>query len=179
MAQLREIYHNEVVPGLKKEFNYSNVHMIPRLKKVVLNMGIKEALQDIKILEQIAEEVALITGQKPAITRAKKAVSNFKIRQGNPIGLKVTLRRAVMYEFLERLINIAMPRIKDFRGVSPHGFDENGNYSFGITEQIIFPEINYDKIKKIQGMDVTIVTSATNKEEAKKLLELLGMPFRK
>jgi len=179
MARLIEKYKTEVVEKLKSDFQYANVHQIPKLKKIVINMGVKEAVQDIKVLDSLMDEVGLITGQKPVVTRAKQAISNFKIRKGNPVGLKVTLRGRMMYEFLDRLVNIAMPRIRDFRGVSTKSFDGHGNYSIGVSEQIIFPEINYDKIKKIQGMDITFVTSCESKEESKKLLEYLGMPFRK
>jgi len=179
MARLRDKYRNEIIPKLREDFKYKNVHQVPALNKIVINMGVKEAVLDIKVLDQLVAEVALITGQRPVITRAKKAISNFKIRQGNPVGLKVTLRKKYMYEFLDRLVNVAMPRIKDFRGVLTSSFDEAGNYSMGINEQIIFPEVNYDTVKKIQGMDITFVSSARTKEEAKKLLEYLGMPFRK
>ena len=179
MSKLFERYKKEIIPQLIKDFNFQNIHEVPVLKKIVINMGVKEAVQDIKILDQLVEEVAQITGQRPAITRAKQAISNFKIRKGNPVGLRVTLRRKIMYEFLERLINVAMPRIKDFRGISAHSFDQQGNYSFGINEQIIFPEIEYDKVKKIQGMDITFVFSTNEKESSRKLLEYLGMPFKK
>jgi len=179
MSRLFEKYKKEIVPQLLHDFNYKNVHQVPALQKIVINMGVKEGVQDIKILDQLTEEVALITGQRPIITRAKKAISNFKIRKGNPVGLKVTLRRKRMYEFFDRLVSIAMPRIKDFRGVSPNSFDEYGNYSMGVSEQIIFPEVDYDKVKKVQGMDITFVTSSNKKEETRKLLEYLGMPFRK
>lgn len=179
MARLREKYKTEVIEKLKNDFHYTNVHQVPQLKKIVINMGVKEAVQDIKVLDTLADELALICGQKPVITRAKQAISNFKIRKGNPVGLKVTLRGRTMYEFIDRLMNIAMPRIRDFRGVSSKSFDDHGNYSIGISEQIIFPEIDYDKVKKIQGMDITFVTSCESKEESKKLLEYLGMPFRK
>lgn len=179
MARLKERYKSEIAGKLKEEFGLKNVHQIPRLEKIVLNMGVKEAVQDIKILERLSEEVAAFTGQKPAITRAKKAISNFKIRQGNPVGLKVTLRGDRMYEFLDRLINIAMPRIKDFRGVPDKSFDQQGNYTLGLTEQVIFPEVNQDKVTKVQGMDLCFVTSSTSVEESKKLLEYLGIPFRK
>jgi large subunit ribosomal protein L5 len=179
MTRLIEKYKNEIVKQLSDEFQYTNVHQVPKLEKIVVNMGVKEAVQDIKILDALAEELALITGQRPVMTRAKKAISNFKIREGNPIGLKVTLRGRIMYEFFDRLVNIAMPRIRDFRGVSAKSFDQHGNYSLGIQEQIIFPEINFDKIKKIQGMDITFVTSCESADESRKLLEYLGMPFRK
>jgi len=179
MARLLEKYKKEISPKLANDFVYKNVHQIPVLQKIVINMGVKEAVLDIKILDQLAEELGLITGQKPIITRAKKAISNFKIRQGNPVGLKITLRCKRMYEFLDRLISVAMPRIKDFRGVSTTSFDDHGNYSLGINEQVIFPEVDYDKIKKVQGMDITFVTSSQTKEETKALLQYFGMPFRK
>jgi len=179
MARLLEKYKNEIRPQLMKDFSFKNIHQSPKLQKIVINMGVKEAVLDIKVLDQLAEEVAIITGQKPVITRAKKAISNFKIRQGNPVGLKVTLRRKMMYEFLDRLINIAMPRIKDFRGISTSSFDDHGNYSFGINEQIVFPEVEFDKVKMIHGMDITFVMSSRLEEPNKKLLEYLGMPFRK
>jgi large subunit ribosomal protein L5 len=179
MSRLLERYKKEIIPQLKNDFQYKNIHQVPKLKKISVNMGIKEAVQDTKILDHIAMELGLITGQKVALTRAKKAISNFKVRQGNPVGLKVTLRKKKMYEFLDRLINVAMPRIKDFRGVSADGFDDQGNYSFGLTEQIIFPEIAFDSIKKIQGMDITFVIASEGPEASRKLLEYLGMPFRK
>lgn len=179
MASLEEKYKKEIAEQLRKDFNYPNVNQVPVLKKIVINMGVKEGVQDIKVLDTLAEELAMITGQKPVITRAKKDISNFKLRKGNPVGLKVTLRKKVMYEFFDRLVNVAMPRIKDFRGVSDKSFDQQGNYSIGITEQIIFPEVDYDKVKKVQGMDITFVSTAKTKEEAKKLLEYLGIPFRK
>lgn len=179
MARLMEKYKNEITKKLMDDFQYENYHMVPKLEKIVINMGVKEAVQDIKVLDSLIEEIGLITGQKPVITRAKKAISNFKIREGYPVGLKVTLRKKRMYEFFDRLVNVAMPRIRDFRGVSDKSFDTQGNYSIGLTEQIIFPEVEYDKVKKIQGMDITFVTSGSNKEETKKLLEYMGMPFRK
>jgi len=162
-----------------QEFKYENVMQAPKLMKVVVNMGIKEGQQDIKILEQLALELGMITGQKPQVTRAKKSIANFKLRQGSPIGAKVTLRKARMYEFLDRLFNIAMPRIRDFRGFSDKSFDDRGNYSLGLQEQTIFPEVEFDKVKKTQGMDVTFVTTAENSKESKRLLELLGLPFTK
>jgi large subunit ribosomal protein L5 len=152
---------------------------IPRLQKIVVNMGVKEGAVDIKILDQAALELGRITGQKPLVRRAKKSIAAFKLREGSPIGLKVTLRRARMYEFLDRLFNVAMPRIRDFRGYSEKSFDGRGNYTLGITEQIVFPEVEFDKIKKVQGMDVTFVTTAKTNEEGKRLLELLGLPFKK
>ena len=172
-------YRSEVAPQLMKELQFKNVMEVPRLMKVVVNMGIKEGKDDIKILEHLAGELAMITGQKPLVTTAKKSISTFKLRQGSPIGLKVTLRRDRMFEFLDRLFNIAMPRIRDFRGYSPTSFDGQGNYSLGIQEQLIFPEVEFDKMKKTQGMDVTFVTTAKKDEHAKRLLELLGLPFRK
>jgi len=179
MARLQDTYRSEIVPKLIEEFGYKNVHQVPKLEKIVINMGVKEAVQDIKILDALMEEVALIAGQRPVMTRAKKAISNFKIRKGNPVGLKVTLRGVRMYEFLDRLVNVAMPRIKDFRGIPVKSFDQGGNYSFGISEQVIFPEIDYDKVKKIQGMDIVFVASSTFKEETMSLLKHLGLPFRK
>ncbi len=172
-------YREKVVPALSQEFQYSNVMQVPRLEKVVVNMGIKEGKEDVKILEHVVGELRLITGQKPLVTRAKKSISAFKLREGQPIGAKVTLRGARMYEFLDRLFSIAMPRIRDFRGYSDKSFDGRGNYTLGIQEQIIFPEVEFDKIKKTQGMDVTIVTTAQRDGEAKRLLELLGLPFIK
>jgi large subunit ribosomal protein L5 len=168
-----------MVPAMSKEFNYSNVVAVPRVEKVVVNMGVKEGAVDIKILESIAKELGQITGQKPLVTRSKKSISAFKLRQGAPIGLKVTLRRYRMYEFLDRLMNVAMPRIRDFRGFPLSSFDDQANYSFGIQEQNIFPEVELDKVVKSQGMDIRIVMTASKKEEAKRLLELMGFPFRK
>ncbi|MBI4358439.1 MAG: 50S ribosomal protein L5 [Candidatus Omnitrophica bacterium] len=177
--KLLETYRTGVVPIMMKEFQYTNPLAVPRIEKIVVNMGVKEGAQDIKILEHLAHELAQITGQKPVITKAKKSISAFKLRQGMPIGLMVTLRRARMYEFMERLFNVAMPRIRDFRGFPATSFDSSGNYSLGIQEQIIFPEVEYDKMKKLQGMDITFVTTTRKKEEAKRILELLGFPFRK
>lgn len=172
-------YTKEVVTTLMKEFGLKNRLAVPRLEKIVVTMGVKEGVTDIKILDQCAQDLALITGQRAAVTRARKSIAGFKLRQGAPIGLKVTLRRARMYEFLDRLISVAMPRIHDFRGLSPKSFDPDGNYSFGIREQIIFPEVDYDKIAKIQGMNITLVVTGGNTERARRLLELLGIPFRK
>lgn len=164
---------------MMQTFNLKNKFAVPRLDKIVVNMGIGEALQDIKILEKSMEELAIITGQRPIIRRAKKAISNFKIRQGQPIGCKVTLRRAMMYEFMDRLINVAIPRIRDFRGVSPESFDKAGNYSLGINEQTIFPEIEYDRITRTQGMDITfVINNAKSRDRAQELLRLFGMPFK-
>lgn len=177
--RLYDKYKTEVAGTLMKEFGYSNVMRVPKLVKIVVNMGVKEGGSDVKLLEHLAGELAKITGQKPIVTKAKKSISAFKLREGSPIGLKVTMRRARMYEFVDRLFNIAMPRIRDFRGYSDRSFDDSGNYSLGIQEQIIFPEVEFDKIKKVQGMDVTFVTTAVTKEEGKRLLELLGLPFKK
>ena len=177
--RLLEKYRRDVIPALRGEFGYKNVMQVPRLKKIVVNMGVKEGQEDVKILEQLAAELSRITGQKPLVTHAKKSIAAFKLREGSPIGLKVTLRRARMYEFMDRLFNVAMPRIRDFRGYSENAFDDRGNYSLGIQEQTIFPEVEYDKVKKIKGMDITFVTTAPTKQEAKRLLELLGLPFSK
>ena len=177
--RLLERYRSEIVPELIKRFGYKNSLEAPRLKKVVINIGLGEAVQDIKFLESAQAELAMITGQRPVITRAKKAIANFKIRRNLPIGCKVTLRRAIMYDFLDRLINIVVPRIRDFRGLNPDSFDKSGNYSFGLDEQNIFPEVDPDKIMKVHGMDITIVMDARNREEAFELLKLLGMPFSK
>ena len=177
--KLYERYKNEILPILREEFKYSNVMQVPRLIKVALNMGVKEGQEDIKIIEQLALEMGQIAGQKPVITRAKKSIAGFKLREGSPIGVKVTLRAHRMYEFIERLFNIAIPRIRDFRGYPLTSFDQKGNYTMGIQEQIIFPEVEYDKVKKTKGMDITFVTSAQNRVEAKRLLELLGFPFKK
>lgn len=178
MARLKELYEKEIVPQLVKEFNYRNVMEVPKLEKVVVNMGLGEAIQNIKILDSAVEELAAITGQKAVITKAKKSIASFKLRQGMPIGCMVTLRRAKMYEFLDRLLNVALPRVRDFKGISGTAFDGRGNYTLGIKEQLIFPEISYDKVDKVKGMNVTIVTSAKNDEECKALLKHLGMPFR-
>lgn len=172
-------YRREIVPVLQKEFGYSNVMQVPKLEKIVVNMGVKEGQEDVKVLEQLALELSRITGQKPLTTYAKKSISAFKLREGSPIGLKVTLRRARMYEFLERLFSVAMPRIRDFRGYPDKQFDGRGNYTIGIHEQTVFPEVEFDKIKRTKGMDITFVTSASNNREGRRLLELLGMPFQK
>ncbi len=176
--RLKDLYRNEVVPRMMKEFSYSNPMQVPRVERVVLNVGMGEAIQNVKLLESSVAELALITGQKPVVTRAKKAIAGFKVREGMPIGTKVTLRGSRMYEFLDRLLNIGLPRIRDFRGVSPKAFDGRGNYTFGLKEQLTFPEIKYDDVAAIHGMDVTIVTSAQRNDEAKSLLAHLGMPFR-
>lgn len=178
MSTLKEKYLTEVRPSLIEQFGYKNILEAPRLEKVVINMGIGEGKDNPKLLEAAAKELSLITGQKPVITRAKKSVASFKLREGLSIGCKVTLRGEKMYDFVNKLINVALPRVRDFRGVSPKSFDGRGNYSFGLKEQIIFPEINYDDVEKIQGMDIIIVTTAKTDEEARELLRKLGMPFR-
>ena len=177
MSRLLEEYKKTISQEMMKKYNYKNIHQIPKLKKIVLNMGIGEAKDDSKILEKAQEELTLIAGQKAIKTKAKKAIAGFKIREGMNLGVSVTLRNKIMYEFLDRLINIAIPRIRDFRGLNPKSFDGSGNYSLGIKEQIIFPEINYDKIDKVRGLDVTICTSATNNDEALDLLKCFNMPF--
>ena len=177
-ARLKEIYLNKVVPTLKKEFQYKNIMEIPSLQKIVINMGLGEAINDAKILDAAANELSLISGQKPVITKARKSIAGFKLRMGMSIGCMVSLRKDKMYEFFDRLVNVALPRVKDFRGVSGKSFDGRGNYALGIKEQIIFPEINYDKIDKIRGMNVVIITNAKTDEEGKALLKHLGMPFR-
>lgn len=178
VPRLKEHYEKSVLPDLMKRFGYGNPMQAPRLRKIVVNMGVGDALQNIKMLESAMVDLGTITGQKPAMRRAKKSIANFKLRQGQPVGCMVTLRGARMYEFYDRLINAALPRIRDFRGVPARSFDGQGNYTLGLTEQIIFPEINYDKVEKIRGMDITIVTSARNDEEGQELLRLMNMPFR-
>jgi len=178
MSVLKTYYDTEVVPKLIETFAYTNRMQVPRLKKIVLNMGLGEAIQNIKILETAAEELKAIAGQQPVVTKAKKSIAAFKLREGMPIGCMVTLRHDRMYDFLQKLINVALPRVRDFRGVSGKAFDGRGNYALGIREHIIFPEIDYDKIDKIKGLNVSIVTSARTDEEGKELLKLLGMPFR-
>ena len=178
MSQLKQFYEKEAIPKLIEAFGYKNIMEVPKLQKVVLNMGLGEAIQNIKLLDAAVEELNIIAGQKPVITRAKKSIAAFKLRAGMPIGCMVTLRRKRMYDFFNKLVNIALPRVRDFRGVSPKGFDRHGNYSLGIKEQIIFPEIDYDKIDKIKGLNITIVTTAETDEEGRELLKLLGMPFR-
>lgn len=179
MPRLKERYIKEVVPALQKEFGYQNVMQVPRLVKVVVNVGLGEALQNAKALDAAARDISLITGQKPIITRAKKSIATFRLRAGNPIGVKVTLRGKRMYDFLDRLFNIALPRVRDFRGVSPDSFDGRGSYTLGLREQLVWPEIHYDSIDKVRGMEITIVTTAKTDDEARQLLRLLGMPFRK
>lgn len=176
-TRLQEFYDKEIIPQLQAKLGYKNKLAVPRLEKIVVNMGVGEAAADNKILERAIMELATITGQKPIVRRAKKAISNFKIKQGQPVGIKVTLRKARMYEFFDRLVNAALPRIRDFRGVPATSFDEGGNYTLGLPEQVIFPEIEFDKTDRIQGMDITICTSAKNKDEARELLKLFGMPF--
>jgi large subunit ribosomal protein L5 len=178
MSELKQFYATEVAPKLMETFGFKNPMQIPRLDKIVLNMGLGEAIQNIKILDSAAEELKAISGQKPVITRAKRSIAAFKLREGMPIGCMVTLRRAKMYDFYTKLVNIALPRVRDFRGISGKAFDGRGNYSLGIKEQLIFPEIDYDKIDKIKGLNVTIVTTATTDAEGKELLKLMGMPFR-
>ena len=178
MARLKEYYNTEVADKLMEEFNYSSRMEIPRLEKIVVNMGLGEAIQNIKILDSAVEELALIVGQRPVITKARKSIATFKLRKGMSIGCMVTLRRERMYEFLDRLINVAIPRIRDFRGIAPKSFDGRGNFSMGIVEHYIFPEIDYDKIDKVKGMNVAIVTSAKTDDEARRLLQLMGVPFK-
>ena len=175
---MKEYYKKEVVPALMKRFGYRNVMEVPKIEKIVVNMGLGEAIQDIRVLDAAVEDLAAITGQRPMVTKAKRSIAQFKLRAGMSIGCMVTLRRERMYEFFNRLVNIALPRVRDFRGLSPHSFDGRGNYTLGIREQIIFPEINYDKVYKIKGMNITIVTTAKTDEEARELLRLIGMPFR-
>lgn len=179
IPRLLERYRSEIAPQLMQAFNIKNKLALPRIEKIVVNMGVGEGVQDIKVLEKSMDELALITGQRPVLRRAKKAISNFKIREGHPVGCKVTLRRAKMYEFMDRLINIAFPRIRDFRGVSEDSFDKEGNYSLGLTEQNIFPEIEFDRISRSQGMDITfVIKNAKTREQSRELLKLFGMPFR-
>jgi large subunit ribosomal protein L5 len=178
MTRLRARYEKDVVPALRKEFGYANIMAVPRITKVVINMGLGEATQNAKIVDTGAEELAKITGQKAAVTRAKKSVAQFKVRKNMPIGAMVTLRGERMYEFLDRLIAIALPRVRDFRGISPRGFDGRGNYTFGLRDQLIFPEIDYLKVDKSRGMNISVVTTAKTNEEARRLLQLVGMPFR-
>lgn len=179
MARMKEMYQTELVPQLVKDLQLKNVMEVPRVEKVVINMGLGEAIQNIKVLESAVDELTRLTGQKAVITKAKKSIATFKLREGMPIGCMVTLRRDRAYEFLDRLINVALPRVRDFKGVSPRAFDGRGNYTLGIREQIIFPEIDLDKIDKVKGLNVTIVTTARTDEEGRALLTGLGMPFRK
>ncbi len=178
MARLKDLYREQVVPALQKELGYENVMQVPRLDKIVVNVGMGEALQNAKALDAAVEDIKIITGQRPIVTRARKSIASFKLREGNPIGVKVTLRGNRMWDFLDRLCNIALPRQRDFRGISSDSFDGRGNYSLGLREQLVFPEIDYDKIDRIRGLEVTIVTSAETDEEGYYLLRSLGMPFR-
>lgn len=178
MSKLNKYYQSEVIPQLKEKFSYQNLMEIPKLDKIVLNMGMGEAIQNIKVLDSAVEELTLISGQKPVITRAKKSIAAFKLRAGMPIGCTVTLRRNRMYDFFDKLVNVALPRVRDFRGVSPKGFDGHGNYTLGVKEQIIFPEIDYDKIDKIKGLNVSCITTAATDDEGRHLLRAMGMPFR-
>ena len=178
-SRLKETYKNEIVPALTKKFGYKNIMQVPKLDKIVINMGVGEAKENAKLLESAMKDMEIITGQKPIQTTAKKSIANFKIREGLAIGCKVTLRGDKMYEFADRLINLALPRVRDFRGVNPNSFDGRGNYALGIKEQIIFPEIEYDKVDKVRGMDICFVTTAKTDEEARELLRLFNMPFEK
>jgi large subunit ribosomal protein L5 len=178
MTRMKEVYQEKVIPALMKRFNYKNQMEVPRLEKIIINMGLGEAIQNIKILDSAVQELSQITGQKPIITKAKKSIAQFKLRTGMPIGCMVTLRKERMYEFFNRLVNVTLPRVRDFKGLSGKSFDGRGNYALGIREQLIFPEIHYDKIDKVKGMNIVIVTTAKTDEEGKELLKLLGMPFR-
>ncbi|MBP3953420.1 50S ribosomal protein L5 [Bacillus suaedae] len=179
MNRLKEKYSTEIVPSLVEKFNYSSVMGVPKLEKIVVNMGVGDAVSNAKALDKAVEELTEITGQKPLITKAKKSIAGFKLREGMPIGAKVTLRGERMYEFLDKLVTVALPRVRDFRGISKKAFDGRGNYTLGVKEQLIFPEVNYDKVDKVRGMDVVIVTTATTDEEARELLTQMGMPFQK
>lgn len=178
MARLKEYYSKTVVPALVKEFKYKNPMQVPKMEKIVINMGLGEAIQNVKIIDGAVQELAAITGQKPIVNKARKSIATFKLRQGMPIGCSVTLRKKIMYEFFDRLVNAALPKVRDFRGISPHAFDGRGNFSIGLQEQIIFPEIDYDKIEKNKGMNITIVTTAKTDEEARFLLKMMGVPFK-
>jgi large subunit ribosomal protein L5 len=177
MARLKDLYQEQIVPTLQKELGYQNVMQVPRLEKIVVNVGVGEALQNARALDATVQDIMTITGQKPIVTRARKSIASFKLREGNPIGVKVTLRGSRMWDFLDRLCNVALPRQRDFRGISPDSFDGRGNYSLGLREQLVFPEVDYDKIDKIRGMEITFVTSAQSDEEGFLLLRYLGMPF--
>ena len=179
MTRLQDKYEKEIIPAMMEKFGYKNVMQVPRLEKIVINMGVGEAKENQKVLESAVSDLTLISGQKPILTRAKKSVANFKIRENMALGCKVTLRKAKMYEFADKLMSIALPRVRDFRGVNPNAFDGRGNYALGVKEQLIFPEIEYDKIDKVRGMDIIFVTTAKTDEEARELLKLLGMPFSK
>jgi large subunit ribosomal protein L5 len=176
---LKERYNNEVIPALKKSLNMSNIMEVPRIKKVVVNIGLGEALENAKALDAAVSDLTQITGQKPVVTKARLSIANFKLREGRSIGAKVTLRGERMWSFLDRLMNVALPRVRDFRGISPNAFDGRGNYTLGLREQLVFPEIDYDKIDKLRGLEISIVTTARNDEQGRQLLQLLGMPFRK
>ena len=179
MSRLKETYQNEIVDAMIKKFGYKNIMEVPKLDKIVINMGVGEAKENAKILESAMKDLEIIAGQKPITTKAKNSIANFKIREGMPIGCKVTLRGEKMYEFLDRLVNLALPRVRDFRGVNPNAFDGRGNYALGIKEQLIFPEIEYDKVDKVRGMDIIVVTTANTDEEARELLTQFNMPFAK
>lgn len=178
MARLKDKYAEQIVPALMEKFQYKNINEVPKLEKIVINMGVGEARDNAKVLDTAMADLSIITGQKPVITRAKKSIANFKLREGMPIGCKVTLRGSRMYEFADKVISIALPRVRDFRGISSKSFDGRGNYAFGVKEQLIFPEIEFDKVDKVRGMDIIFVTTAKTDEEARELLSLLGMPFR-
>jgi len=178
-TRLKEKYTSEIVPALMSKFNYSSVMQVPKVEKIIINMGVGEAVQNAKALDTAVEDLQLISGQKPVVTRSKKSIAGFKLREGMPIGAKVTLRGERMYQFLDKLMNVSLPRVRDFRGISSKAFDGRGNYTLGLKEQLIFPEIEYDKIDKVRGMDIVVVTSAKTDEEARELLTLMGMPFRK
>jgi len=178
MARLKDYYSKTVVPALVKEFNYKNPMQVPKMEKIVINMGLGEAISNVKIIDGAVQEMAMITGQKPIINKAKKSIATFKLRQGMPIGCSVTLRKNNMYEFFDRLVNAALPKVRDFRGISPNAFDGRGNFSIGLQEQTIFPEIEYDKVEKVKGMNITIVTTAKTDAEARLLLKLMGVPFK-
>jgi large subunit ribosomal protein L5 len=179
MNQLQQKYKDEIVPSLMTKFNYGSVMQVPKVEKIVINMGVGDAVQNTKALDSAVEELSLISGQKPLITRAKKSIAGFRLREGMPIGAKVTLRGERMYEFLQKLVSVSLPRVRDFRGISKKAFDGRGNYTLGVKEQLIFPEINYDKVNKVRGMDIVIVTTSNTDEEARELLAGLGMPFQK
>lgn len=179
MNRLKEKYINEITPALMSKFNYKSVMQVPALEKIVINMGVGDAVQNAKALDVAVEELATITGQKPVVTRAKKSIAGFRLREGMPIGAKVTLRGERMYEFIDKLVSVSLPRVRDFRGVSKKSFDGRGNYTLGVKEQLIFPEIDYDKVNKVRGMDIVIVTTANTDEEARELLTQIGMPFQK
>ena len=178
MARLKDYYLKNVVSALVKEFNYKNPMQVPKMEKIVINMGLGEAIQNVKIIDSAVQELAAITGQKPIVNKAKKSIATFKLRQGMPVGCSVTLRKKIMYEFFDRLVNAALPKVRDFRGISPNAFDGRGNFSIGLQEQIIFPEVDYDKVEKIKGMNITIVTTAKTDAEARFLLKMMGVPFK-